>query len=572
MTDRTTTIDDRRVRGWPKTGDAETGDAETGDERVSYLRAGHTLRSWLLTTDHKRIAILYLISVTMFFFIGGAAAALLRVDLLTPEGDLLTNEGYNRAFTLHGVIMVWFFLIPSIPNTFGNFLIPLMIGARDLAFPRLNLISWYIYILGGMFTVVVLITGGVDTGWTFYTPLSSMFSNGNVVLAATAVFIVGFSSILTGLNFIVTVHKLRCPGMTWGRLPLFVWSHYATALILVLATPVLSITLALIAAERVFGLGVFDPALGGDPLLYQHLFWFYSHPAVYIMVLPALGVVSELIAAAARKPVFGYRFVAGSSIAIAIIGFLVWGHHMFVAGQSMYASAVFSFLSLVVAVPSGIKVYNWTATLYKGHISLDPPFLFAMGFIGLFVVGGLTGLVLAMLAVDVHVHDTYFVVAHFHYIMVGGTVSAYFGALHFWWPKMIGRRSSVVWGRFSAVLIFLGFNLTFFPQFILGYLGMPRRYHVYAPEFQVLHVMSSAGAGILAVAYVLPFTYLFYSMRYGAPAGPNPVGATGLEWTVPSPPPKHNFATLPVVTRPPYDYEVEHEAPGDTDTGDARHG
>ncbi|MDX6749946.1 cbb3-type cytochrome c oxidase subunit I [Geminicoccaceae bacterium 1502E] len=516
----------------------------------------------MLSTDHKRIAILYLVSVTFFFFLGGAAAGLVRADLLTPEGDLLTSEGYNRAFTLHGVIMVWFFLIPSIPSTFGNFLIPLMIGARDLAFPRLNLLSWYIFVLGGLFTVWVLVTGGVDAGRTFYTPLSSMFANGNVVMAAAAVFVVGFSSILTGLNFIVTIHRLRAPGMTWRRLPLFVWSHYATSIILVLATPVLSITLALIAAERLFGLGVFDPALGGDPLLYQHLFWFYSHPAVYIMVLPALGVVSELVAAAARKPIFGYAFVAGSSIAIAVLGFLVWGHHMFVSGQSMYASAVFSFLSVVVAVPSGIKVYNWTATLYKGQIALDPPFFYAAAFIGLFVVGGTTGLLLAMLAVDVHVHDTYFVVAHFHYIMVGGTVSAYFGALHFWWPKMFGRTYSLVWGRIAALLIFLGFNLTFFPQFILGYLGMPRRYHVYTPDFQVLNVLSSAGASILALAYLLPFAYLFHSLRHGSPAGPNPWGATGLEWTLPSPPPKHNVPAIPVVTTPPDDYAVEQEKGG----------
>ncbi|MGE0717111.1 MAG: cbb3-type cytochrome c oxidase subunit I [Alphaproteobacteria bacterium] len=534
--------------------------SETATERVSYLRAGHTLRSWLLTTDHKRIAVLYMFSVTMFFFIGGAAAGLVRADLLTPEGDLLSNEGYNRAFTLHGVIMVWFFLIPSIPNTFGNFLIPLMIGARDLAFPRLNLISWYIFVVGGLITMVALVAGGVDTGWTFYTPLSSMFANGHVVIVAVAVFVVGFSSILTGINFIVTVHKLRAPGLTWGRLRLFVWSHYATSLVLVLATPVLSTALLLIAAERVLGLGIFDPKLGGDPLLFQHLFWFYSHPAVYIMVLPAMGVVSELVAATARKPVFGYRFVAGSSIAIAVIGFLVWGHHMFVAGQSMYASAVFSFLSLAVAVPSGIKIYNWTATLYKGHIVLDTPFFFAAGFIGLFVVGGLTGLVLAMLAIDVHVHDTYFVVAHFHYIMVGGTVSAYFGALHFWWPKMTGRLYPLVWGRLSAIAIFFGFNLTFFPQFILGYLGMPRRYHVYDPAFQVLHVLSSAGASILAVAYVMPFLYLLYAMRYGDPAGPDPWGATGLEWTVPSPPPKHNFATIPEVADGPYEYPIERES------------
>ncbi|KGM34416.1 cytochrome C oxidase subunit I [Inquilinus limosus MP06] len=521
------------------------------------MRAGHSLRSWLLTTDHKRIAILYLVAITAFFFIGGAAAAAIRLDLLTPQGDLLSNEGYNRAFTIHGVIMVWFFLIPSIPTTFGNFLIPLMIGARDLAFPRLNLLSWYIYVLGGLVTIYVLVTGGVDTGWTFYTPLSSMFANGHVVAAAAAVFIVGFSSILTGLNFIVTVHMLRAPGMGWGRLPLFVWSHYATSLVLVLATPVLSVTLVLIAAERLFGIGIFDPALGGDPLLYQHLFWFYSHPAVYIMILPAMGVVSELVAAAAHKPVFGYWFVAFSSLAIAVIGFLVWGHHMFVAGQSMYASAVFSFLSLAVAVPSAIKVYNWTATLYKGHISLEPPFLFAMSFIGLFVIGGLTGLMLALLAVDVHVHDTTFVIAHFHYIMVGGTVSAFFGALHYWWPKITGRTYSRIWGRLSAIFIFLGFNLTFFPQFLLGYLGMPRRYHVYDPAFQVLHVLSTAGASLLGVAYVLPFAYLLYSLRHGAPAGPNPWPATGLEWTVPSPPPKHNFDRIPVVTEAPYAYAIE---------------
>ncbi len=536
---------------------SQHGVPETGAERVSYLRAGHSLRSWLLTTDHKRVAILYLFAVTFFFFVGGAAAALIRMDLLTPQADLLTNEGYNRAFTLHGVIMVWFFLIPSIPNTFGNFLVPLMIGARDLAFPRLNLVSWYIFVIAGCFTLFVVVSGGVDTGWTFYTPLSSSFANGNVVLAATAVFIAGFSSILTGLNFIVTIHKLRCPGMYWRRLPLFVWSIYATSLVLVLATPVLSITLALIVAERLFGLGIFDPALGGDPLLYQHLFWFYSHPAVYIMVLPALGVVSELIAAAAHKPIFGYQFVAGSSIAIAVIGFLVWGHHMFVAGQSMYASAAFSLLSLAVSVPSGIKVYNWTATLYKGNISLDPPFLFAMGFIGLFVVGGLTGLMLAMLALDLHVHDTNFVVAHFHYIMVGGTVSAFFGALHYWWPKIVGRRYSQIWGSLTAIFIFAGFNLTFFPQFLLGYWGMPRRYHVYAPEFQPLHVLSSAGASLLAVAYAVPFVYLFYSMRYGKPAGDNPWRAKGLEWTVPSPPPQHNFDTLPVVSEPPYNYPIE---------------
>jgi len=524
----------------------------------SYLEAEHGILSWLLTTDHKRIAVLYLLAVTFFFVVGGLAASLIRIELVTPDGDLLTADGYNRAFTIHGVIMVWFFLIPSIPSVFGNFLVPIMVGARDMAFPRLNLASWYLLVAGGLFTLYALVAGGVDTGWTFYTPYSTMFSNGHVVAVIVGVFITGFSSIFTAINIIATVHKLRAPGMTWFRLPLFVWSLYATSVILVLATPVLAITLTLVALEHLFGIGVFDPSLGGDPLLFQHLFWFYSHPAVYIMVLPAMGVMSELVTSAAHKRIFGYRFVAFSSIAIAVIGFMVWGHHIFVAGQSMYASMAFSLLSFLVAIPSAIKAYNWTASLYKSRLTINAPFLYAMTFLGLFLIGGITRLFLALLAANLHVHDTYFVVAHFHYIMVGAAVAGYFGALHFWWPKITGRMYPELWGRIAAVMIFFGFNLTFFPQFILGYLGMPRRYHAYPEEFGVLNILSSCGALVLGVAYALPLFYLLWSLYRGEKAPDNPWDAAGLEWRhVPSPPPKHNFETIPLVDFEAYDYPPE---------------
>ena len=517
-----------------------------------------TVKSWLLTTDHKRVGILYLISVTIFFIAGGILAGLMRLELMTPRGDVLGSpDTYNRTFTMHGVIMIFFFLVPSIPAVLGNFLLPLMIGARDLAFPKINLLSWYVYIVGGLLGVYILLNGGVDTGWTFYTPFSTMYSNTMVVAAALAVFITGFSSILTGLNFIVTVHTMRAPGMTWFRLPLFVWSHYATALIMVLGTPVLAISVVLIGLERFFHVGVFDPKLGGDPILFQHLFWFYSHPAVYIMVLPGFAVISEIIPCFARRPIFGYRFVAFASVAIAIFGFLVWGHHLFVSGQSMYAGAVFSILSFLVAIPSAIKVFNWTATLYKGSISFETPMLYALGFIGLFTIGGLTGLMLASLAIDVHVHDTYFVVAHFHYIMVGGTVMAYMGGIHFWWPKISGRTYPEIWGKLSALLVFVGFNLTFFPQFLLGYLGMPRRYFEYRPEFQVLNVMSTAGATVLAVGMLMPMVYLALSLRQPKNAGSNPWGATGLEWQIESPPTTHNFHGPVLVTSEPYLYSPE---------------
>jgi len=524
-------------------------------ERETYLNNGYSLKSWLLTKDHKRIAILYLISITGMFFVGGFFAMLIRLELLTPAGDLVTSDTYNKLFSMHGIVMVFFFLIPSVPAVLGNFCIPLMVGAKDLAFPRVNLLSWYLYIAGAIFALVSMALGGVDTGWTFYTPFSTHYSNTHVVGMALGVFIAGFSSILTGLNFIVTIHRMRAPGLTWSRLPLFCWSHYATSIIMILGTPVIAITLLLVALERLLHIGIFNPAMGGDPVLFQHLFWFYSHPAVYIMILPGMGVISEVVTCFSHKRVFGYEFVALASIAIAVLGFLVWAHHMFVAGISVYAALVFSLLSYLVAIPSAVKVFNWTATLFKGSISYDTPMLYAFGFIGLFTMGGLTGVFLASLGIDVHVTDTYFVVAHFHYVMVGGMVMAYMAGLHFWWPKMTGKLYPEGWAKLSALLVFVGFNLTFFPQFVLGYMGMPRRYHAYPPEFQVLNVLSTAGASVLAVGYVLPMIYFLWSLRYGEDAGPNPWNAVGLAWMTPSPPPTENFEETPVVTWEAYDYE-----------------
>jgi cytochrome c oxidase subunit I len=537
-----------------KTSHALAEDPGSALPEFNYLNADYGIRSWLLTIDHKRIAILYLVMITIMFSIGGLFAAALRIELLTPRGDFVQADTYNKLFTMHGVVMIFFFLIPSIPAVLGNFLLPLMLGARDLAFPRINLLSWYVYIVGAIFGTYAIIAGGVDTGWTFYTPYSTSSSQTQVIPTVLAGFIVGFSSILTGLNFIVTTHKMRAPGLTWFRLPLFVWAIYATSLIQMLATPVLAITLVLLLLERGLHIGIFDPNLGGDPVLFQHLFWFYSHPAVYIMILPGMGVVSEMVTCFSRKQIFGYKFICFSSLGIAVIGFLVWGHHLFVSGQSVYAGVLFSLLSYLVAIPSAIKVFNWTATLYKGRISWQTPMLYVFGFIGLFTIGGLTGLFLAAIGLDVHLTDTYFVIAHFHYIMVGGAIMAYLGGLHYWWPKITGRLYPEFWAKIACAIIFLGFNLTFFPQFLLGYLGMPRRYHAYPPEFQVLNVMSTAGASILGIGYFLPIVYLIWSMRYGPKASSNPWNATGLEWQTPSPPPTHNFDRVPVVTQEAYDY------------------
>jgi cytochrome c oxidase subunit I len=529
----------------------------TTEKPVNYLTNGFTLKSWLLTKDHKRIAIMYLLSVSAFFMMGGIYAMLIRLELLTPASDLLESGTYNRVFTQHGVIMVFFFLIPAIPAILGNFLLPIMIGAKDLAFPRVNLLSLYLYWIGGALALWAMMQGGVDTGWTFYTPYSTTFSNMYVMATGLGIFINGFSSILTGLNFVVTTHTMRAPGMTWFRLPLFVWAHYATSLVMLLGTPVIAITVLLLAVERFARIGIFDPSIGGDPILFQHMFWFYSHPAVYIMILPGMGVISELISNFARKKIFGYEFIAFSSIAIAVFGFLVWGHHMFVSGQSIYAGLVFSFLTMVVAVPSAIKVFNWAATLYKGQISYDTPMLYGLFFIGLFLIGGLTGVFLGSIGLTVHLTDTYFIVAHFHYVMVGGQVLAYLGGIHYWWSKMTGKMYSEFWAKIAAMLVFVGFNLTFFPQFILGYLGMPRRYASYPPEMQVLNIFSTAGASILGVGLLLPAIYLTYSIFFGKDAPSNPWMLPGLEWRTASPPPTENFEKTPIVTWEAYEFGEE---------------
>jgi len=523
-------------------------------EPDNYLNHESGIKSWLLTKDHKRIGILYLFSVMSMFLLGGIFAMLIRLELLHPGADFMTAKTYNELFTLHGAVMIFLFIIPSVPAILGNFVLPIQIGAKDVAFPRLNLASWYIYIIGSVLALLAIVLGSVDTGWTFYTPYSTQSTTAVIPMVA-AIFILGFSSIFTGLNFIATVHKLRAPGMTWYKMPLFVWGIYATAIIQVLATPILGITLVLLILERAFGIGIFDPAMGGDPVLFQHFFWFYSHPAVYIMILPGMGIMSELISTFSHRKIFGYKAIAYSSVAIAFLSFLVWGHHMFVSGQAAYATMVFSFLTFMVAIPSGIKMFNWVSTMYKGAITFETPMLYALSFLFTFAIGGLTGIFLGATAVDVHLTDTYFIVAHFHYVMFGGTVMAFFGGLHYWWPKIWGRMYNENWGRMSAMLVFLGFNLTFFPQFIMGSQGMPRRYFTYPEKYQAFHVMSTVGSWILGLGLLIMAVYLIYAIKWGPKAPKNPWGALTLEWTTSSPPPPHNFEEIPKITHGPYDHD-----------------
>ncbi len=529
------------------------------DPSRNYLTATRGWKSWIFTLDHKRIGVMYLVSIMAALGLGGFLAMLIRTELAFPGPTIVSKDVYNQLFTLHGAIMIFLFVIPGIPAALGNFVLPLMLGAKDVAFPRLNLFSYWLWLAGALFFLVAMVTGGLDTGWTLYVPYSTTTST-RVITAGLGAFILGFSSIFTGLNFVVTIHSLRPPGMTWFKMPLFLWSLYATAIIQILATPVLGITLLLLVAERLLRVGIFDPALGGDPVLFQHFFWFYSHPAVYIMILPAMGIISEVIPAFSRKHIFGYKFIAYSSVAIAIFGFLVWGHHMFVSGQSVLAGMIFSFLTFTVAIPSAIKVFNWLATMYKGSISLATPMLYALSFILLFGIGGLTGLFLGALSVDVQLHDTYFVVAHFHYTMMGGTLIAFLAGLHYWWPKITGRMFSDLWGRIAAVMVFLSFNLTFFPQFIMGSRGMPRRYYDYKPEFRIFHELSSLGAFFMGIAMLIILAYLIHSLFRGRPAPANPWGSATLEWQCSSPPPPENFAQPPEVGDP-YDYSgLEYDA------------
>ena len=520
----------------------------------NYINHSSGIASWLLTLDHKRIGLMYLVGISLSFFLGGLFALGIRLELFAPGMQFMDAETYNKVFTLHGAVMVFLFIIPGIPAALGNIVLPLMLGAKDVAFPRINLCSFYLWLSGAAFFIYTLFTEQLDTGWTFYTPYSSSYSNTAVISATFGVFMLGFSSIFTGLNFLVTIHKMRPPGMTWHKLPLFLWGMYGTAVMQLLATPVLGITLLLLVMETTLGIGIFDPKKGGDPVLYQHFFWFYSHPAVYIMILPAMAVVSEIIATFSRKHIFGYKMIAYSSVSIALLSFLVWGHHMFVSSESTLATLIFSAITFTIAIPSAIKVFNWLATLYKGSVSLETPMLYALEFIWLFTIGGLTGLFLGVLSTDVMLHDTYFVVAHFHYVMVGGTLFAFFAALHYWWPKMTGKMYSETMGRIASVTAFIGFNLAFFPQFIMGSRGMPRRYADYKPDFELYHQLSTAGTLVLGAGIALLAYNLIRSIFSGKDAPANPWGSATIEWECPSPPPHHNFDHPPLATDP-YDME-----------------
>ena len=529
--------------------------AAHADANTPYLQVDWSIWGWLKTTDHKKIGIMYMFTTLTFFIIAGAFALLVRLELLTPGKTIVGPETYNVFFTLHGAIMVFLFIVPGIPATLGNFILPLMIGAKDVAFPKWNLASYYVYMVGAGIALYSLLSP-IDTGWTFYAPYS--LQTGSAVIYMTfAAFVMGFSSIMTGFNFIATIHRMRAPGLTFNNMPLMVWALYATAIIQVLATPIVGMTLCLLIAEKMLGIGIFDPAMGGDPILFEQFFRFYSHPVVYIMILPAFGVMSEIIPVFARRPIFGYRAIAYSSLAIALVSFIVWGHHLFLSGMSDWARIIFSGLTFLVAIPTAIKLFNWISTLWKGSIEFSTPMLHALGFLFMFSIAGLTGLYLATLGTDVFLHDTYFVVAHFHYTMQGGTVVALVAGLHYWFPKITGRMYKESWGKAGWFFLFIGFNLTFFPQFFLGMEGMPRRYYDYLPRFHTWHMISTIGSWFNGTSYIFIFGHLIWAAFRGEKAPANPYNALSLEWQTPSPPPTTNFAELPVFPESIYDYGTE---------------
>lgn len=523
----------------------------------SYLEAKthKGIWNWLLTTDHKKIGLMYLWAMGVFFAVGVILGLAIKLELIAPGKTIMGAQTYNSFFTLHGIIMIFLIVVPGLPAVFGNFFLPIMIGAKDVAFPKLNLLSWYCYMVGAIVAITSQFLGGnsPDTGWTFYAPYSFKVAS-NVLPAVLGAFILGFSSILTGLNFIVTMHRMRAPGMNWFKMPLFPWSLYGTAWIQLLATPIVGITLLMIVAERVLKIGFFDPALGGDPILYQHLFWIYSHPAVYIMILPAMGAISEILPTFAQKSIFGYKAIVVSTMAIAFVGYFVWGHHMFVAGMSGLSLWLFSLMTFLVAIPSAIKVFNWVATLYKGSLNLETPFYWAASFIFVFMVGGLSGLVVGSLATDVHVHDTHFVLAHFHYIVFGGVGFAFIGAMHYWFPKIYGRMYDRFWANIGWLFFFVGFNFLYGTMFYLGIMGMPRRYFDYVEKFHNGNIVSTIGSWVMVFGLVIIVSNLIISRRRGALAPANPWNGRTLEWQTSSPPPTENFEVEPVVTKGPYDY------------------